>query len=73
MNSVKIHIDESVSHQDMGQHYQELMTTAHVRNVELRSGQPHDMLVEFEEHHNMPMHLLALLQQHGLHADIVGC
>jgi hypothetical protein len=57
----------------MGTLYQELMTTPHVRNVELRVAKPHDMLVEFEEHHNMPMHLLEMLQQKGLHADIVGC
>jgi len=73
MHTVNIHIDESISHHDMGELYQELMTTPHVRNVELRAAKPHEMLVEFEEHHNMPMQLLQVLQQHGLHADIVGC
>lgn len=73
MNTVNIHINESINHHQMGELYQQLMTTPYVRNVELRAAQPHDMLVEFEEHHNMPMHLLQLLQQRGLHADIVGC
>lgn len=73
MHTVNIHIDENIDHQEMGHLYKELMTTPHVRNVELREGNPHDVLVEFEEHHNMPMHLLHVLQQRGLHADIVGC
>lgn len=73
MNTVNIHIDETISRHDMGSLYQELMTTPHVRNVEVRVAEPHDMLVEYEEHHNMPMHLLEMLQKKGLHADIVGC
>jgi hypothetical protein len=73
MNTVNIRIDESITNQDMGELFRELMTTPHVRNVEVHSAQPHDMLVEFEEHHNMPMHLLEMLQRRGLHADIVGC
>jgi hypothetical protein len=73
MNTVNIHIDETISRHDIGSLYQELMTTPHVRNVEVREAKPHDMLVEFEEHHNMPMHLLEMLQLKGLHADIVGC
>lgn len=73
MHTINIHIDETIGRQNMGSLYRELMSTPHVRNVELREAQPHDMLVEFDEHHNMPMHLLGVLQQHGLHADIVGC
>ena len=73
MHTVNIHIDESINRGDMNELYQTLMTTPHVRNVELREAQPHDVLVEFEEHHNMPMNLLSVLQQQGLHADIVGC
>ncbi|MCW8918488.1 MAG: hypothetical protein OQL08_06700 [Gammaproteobacteria bacterium] len=73
MHSVNIHINENVTPHDMGEIYQTLMTTQHVRHVELHAAQPHDLLVEFEEHHDMPMHLLQILQQRGLHADIVGC
>jgi hypothetical protein len=73
MNSVNIHISETIDYQDLGEIYQELMTTVHVHHVELRAAKPHDLLVEFEEHHDMPMHLLQMLQQRGLHAEIVGC
>lgn len=73
MNTINIHIDETIDHHEIGALYEELMTTQYVRNVEVRAAQPHDMLVEFDEHHNMPMHLLEMLQSKGLHADIVGC
>jgi hypothetical protein len=73
MHSVNIHIDETIDRGQMGSLCRELMTAPHVSNVELHEGNPHDMLVEYEEHHDMPMHLLQVLQQRGLHADIVGC
>lgn len=73
MHTVNIHIDETIGRQDMGMLYKELMSSPHVKNVELREAQPHDVMVEFDEHHNMPMQLLGMLQQHGFHADIVGC
>lgn len=73
MNTVNIHIDETINRKEMGRLYEELMTTPYVRHVELREARPHEVMVEFDEHHNMPMHLLEILQQKGLHADIVGC
>lgn len=73
MHTVNFHIDETITLREMNDLYQQLMTTPHVHHVELHQKHPHEVMVEFEEHHNMPMHLLAMLQQHGLHADIVGC
>ena len=73
MNYVNIHIDETVNQQDMGILCQQLMAAPHVNDVEVSAKRPHDMLVEFEEHYNMPMRLLFMLKQQGLHADIVGC
>lgn len=73
MNYVNIHIDENIKAQEMGIICQQLMSAPHVSNVEVRQERPHDMLVEFEEHFNMPMRLLFMLKQQGLHADIVGC
>lgn len=73
MHTVNFHINETVSRNELGMLYSELMSTPYVKNVEIREAQPHDMLVEYEAHHNMPMHLLEMLQQRGLHADIVGC
>ncbi len=73
MHSINIHIDETIDRRQRVSLFQELMTAPHINNVELHDGRPHDMLVEYEEHHDMPMQLLQMLKHRGLHADIVGC
>jgi hypothetical protein len=73
MHAINIHIDESVSGNEVDGLRREMLSAPHVSNVEMRTEQPHDMLVEFEEHHNVPMSVLGILKSHGLHADIVGC
>jgi hypothetical protein len=73
MNTINIHIDETISGNELSGLRQELMSAPHVRDVQINSKMPHDMLVEFDEHENVPMHVLDIFRGHGLHADIVGC
>ena len=70
MHAISIHIDENINRSEADALRREMMASPYVRNVEMSS---HDMLVEFDEHHNMPMNVLNMLKSHGLHADIVGC
>ena len=44
----------------------------HVTNVEINNARPHDMLVEYEEHYNIPMLVMDKLHHKGLHPDIVS-
>lgn len=73
MHSINVHIDETMKQGDIEGLRQQLLQDPHVSNVEMRSEMPHDMLVEFEERHDVPLHVLDMLKQRGLHADIVGC
>ncbi len=73
MHNVNIHIDELLPAARMSELRQELMADPRIHHVELHRGMPHDMLVEFDDHQDMPMHLLETLHDHGIHADIVGC
>lgn len=73
MHTINLHIDETMSGNEVDGLCQEMLSAPHVRNVQMRSERPHEMLVEFDEHHNVPMSVLGILQSHGLHADIVGC
>ena len=73
MNTINLHIDERIGMQEWGKLQSALMTTEHVRDVQFNPGMPHDMLVEFDEHENVPIHVLEVLRGQGLHADIVGC
>jgi hypothetical protein len=49
------------------------MALPHVNNVEIEAGKAHDMLVEFEEKHNIPMSIIDVLHHEGLHPDITAC
>ena len=73
MNTINIHIDETISSNELSGLRQELLAAPHVTDVQLNSGMPHDVLVEFDEHQNVPMHVLDIFKEHGFHADIVGC
>ena len=73
MNTINIHIDETIDSNEFSGLRQELLSTPHVRDVQFNTKMPHDMLVEFDEHENVPMHVLDVFKGHGLHADIVGC
>ena len=73
MHTINVHIDETLNHLDINGLRMRLFEDPHVRNVELREGMPHDLLVEFEAHHDVPLHVLSMLKAQGLHADIYGC
>ena len=73
MNIVCIHIDEKLDDRDIKYIKQELAIVPHVVNVELNPAIPHDLAVEYEEHHNMPVTILDTLSKQGLHMDVQPC
>ena len=73
MNIVSIHIDETLADPDIKQLKETLSAVPHVVNVELNASIPHDLTVEYEEHHNIPVILLDRLSRQGLHSDIQYC
>ena len=73
MNTVIIHIDETLHERDIRLIKQELSIVPHVVNVELNAAVPHDLAVEYEEHHNVPLTILNTLSGQGLHLDIQSC
>jgi hypothetical protein len=73
MHSINVHIDETLNNVDISGLRHRLFEDPFVRNVELRQEKPHDLLVEFDPKHDVPLHVLSMLKEQGLHADIVGC
>lgn len=73
MNTVTIRIDEALDARRLEELKAELMHEPYVRDVRADPRMPHDLLVEFEEHHNLAIRLLKRLEQHGLHPDIQPC
>ncbi len=72
MNSIYIHIDEQLKNNEMQTLRQELLSVPHVTNVELSTANPHDLMIEFEERHNIPMVIQKRLHDRGLHSDIMS-
>ncbi|MGI9320478.1 MAG: hypothetical protein ACR2O5_03620 [Thiogranum sp.] len=72
MHTIYIHIDENLDEAHMRSLSNDLKGVNHIVDVEINARTPHDMLVEFEEHHISPMAILRELSRHGVHADIMS-
>ena len=72
MHAIYIHIDENLDEAGMRSLSDDLKDVNHIVDVEINARTPHDMLVEFDEHHISPMAILRELSRHGVHADIVS-
>ncbi|NOY66266.1 MAG: hypothetical protein GXP13_02500 [Gammaproteobacteria bacterium] len=70
MNTVCIYIDETLDLQSLATLKNDLLQVPHVINVEMNNVTPHDIAVDFEPHHNIPITLLSALEKKGLHSDI---
>ncbi|MDZ7662118.1 hypothetical protein [Thiohalophilus sp.] len=73
MRAIQIHFHDTLDNQQRDQLRNELMALPHVSNVEVEASKEHDMLIEFEERHNMPMSIMDVLHNQGLHPDITAC
>lgn len=73
MRSINIHITETLDPARLRLLLEELGRVPHVTHVELKPEQPHELLVEYEEHHNLPVKILNRLEHAGLHPDIQYC
>jgi hypothetical protein len=73
MNVISIHIDETLDAGQLQALREELADVPHVANVEMNPTIPHELMVEYEEHHNVPVRVLDRLSRRGLHPDIQYC
>jgi len=69
MNTIRVYIDEKPD----GQQLEDLlMGITHVVDVETAENDPHDLVIEYEEHHNMPIKIIETLRSEGFHPDILS-
>jgi hypothetical protein len=69
MNTIRVYIDEKLD----GQQLEDLlMGITHVVDVETAENDPHDLVIEYEEHHNMPIKIIEMLRSEGFHPDILS-
>jgi len=72
MHSIQVYIDEELDSKSLDDLRALMQALPHVTNVEINNAQPHDMLVEYEEHYNIPMLVIDKLHHKGLHPDIIS-
>lgn len=72
MHSIQVYIDEKLDEKSLNELKLLMQGLPHVSNVEINTRQPHDLLVEYEEHYNIPMLVMDKLHHRGLHPDIVS-
>ncbi len=72
MHSIQLYIEEEldVSHILKLKHL--IKDIPHVTEVEISSKAPHNAVVDYEEHATLPMQIVEVLKQNGIHPDIVG-
>lgn len=73
MHTVHIHIDERLGAAQLESLQQALMHRPHVANVSFSDRTPHDLLVEYDQHHIHPMDILHNIAYTGLHTDVTPC
>lgn len=73
MNVISIHLDESLDDRRLRELLEDLAHLPHVARVEPSPALRQELMVEYEERHNVPMRVLNRLEQRGLHPDIQYC
>lgn len=69
MNTIRVYIDEKFDAQRLNNL---LMCVDHVVDVEFGKDDPHELVIEYEEHHNMPIKIIEVLRSEGFHPDILS-
>lgn len=72
MHSIQVYIDDDLDSKSLNELRTLMQDLPHVTNVEMNSCSPHDILVEYEEHYNIPMLVMDKLHHQGLHPDIIS-
>lgn len=72
MRSIQVYIDDDLDSESLNELRSLMQDLPHVTNVEINTSNPHDMLVEYEENHNIPMLVMDKLHHRGLHPDIIS-
>ena len=73
MHTIQIHINENISSREIGRLKNYLMQIPHITDVEMCQREPHDILVEYEEHRGvMPMDIVNSIKKMGYHTDVIS-
>ena len=72
MHTIQVYIDETLDAEGLNDLRKSLLALPYVENVAINTNTPHDVLIEYEEHHVMPMKIVETMNGRGIHADIIS-
>ena len=72
MNSVTVHIHETLSTREIVKLKHKLLNIPFVKDVEHPRHDLHDFTIDYEAHRNLPGLVLERLRSQGLHPDITS-
>jgi len=72
MHTIQVYIDETLDAEGLNELRKSLLALPHVENVAFHTNTPHDVLIEYEEHHVQPMQIVENMNSRGIHADIIS-
>ncbi len=72
MNTVRIYVDEDLDQPQRSKLVNIIREMSHVVDVEIGRNEPHEVVIEYEEHHNIPIRLIETLRMQGFHPDIIS-
>lgn len=72
MHTIQVYIDETLDAEGLNELRESLLAVPHVENVAFNIRLPHDVLIEYEEHHVMPMQIVETMNRRGIHTDIIS-
>jgi hypothetical protein len=73
MHTIQVYIDDTLDERQLAQLREKLLQIPHIKYVGLNPRLPHHLLVEYEQHHVMPMDIVRTLHGHGMHPDVIAC
>lgn len=73
MNSVHLYISEDLDAEHVQALKTDLLIDPWVSHVEISERFPHDLLVEYEQHHLTLLAIMRKLNGRGVHADVTAC
>ena len=72
MHTIQVYIDETLDAKGLNELRKSLLALPYVENVAFNTSTPHDVLIEYEEHHGMPMQIVETMNSRGIHTDIIS-
>lgn len=70
MSVVQLYIEENLDEKAIARIKTILKGIKHVTDVEISNKSPHEFVIEFEEHYNLPIKIIEILKSEGYHPDI---